>query len=119
MKVNDYQEKAMKTCLPESKNPVYMLFGLSEEVGELHGKISKAVRKGNITIDRNGFFWTADFSYEEFSDLVKKELGDVLWMCAGFAHIMGWSLEEVAQLNLDKLASRAERNVIDGNGDNR
>jgi hypothetical protein len=32
---------------------------------------------------------------------------------------MGWSLEDVAQMNLDKLASRKERNVIDGNGDNR
>ena len=29
------------------------------------------------------------------------------------------TLEEVMQQNLDKLASRRERGVIDGNGDNR
>jgi hypothetical protein len=32
---------------------------------------------------------------------------------------MGWDLEDVAQGNLDKLASRKQRGVIDGNGDNR
>ena len=32
---------------------------------------------------------------------------------------MGWDLEDVAQGNLDKLASRQQRGVIDGNGDNR
>lgn len=32
---------------------------------------------------------------------------------------MGWNLEDVAQGNLDKLASRKARGVIDGSGDNR
>nr|CAI9751227.1 hypothetical protein WMHIBSEC_WMHIBSEC_CDS_0051 [Caudoviricetes sp.]CAI9751786.1 hypothetical protein AZFZUZMX_AZFZUZMX_CDS_0051 [Caudoviricetes sp.] len=32
---------------------------------------------------------------------------------------MGWKLEDVAKLNLEKLASRQQRGVIDGNGDNR
>ena len=31
----------------------------------------------------------------------------------------GLTLEEVMQQNLDKLTSRRERGVIDGNGDNR
>jgi hypothetical protein len=32
---------------------------------------------------------------------------------------MGWKLDDVAQKNLDKLASRKQRGVIDGDGDNR
>jgi hypothetical protein len=32
---------------------------------------------------------------------------------------MGWSLEDVAKSNLEKLASRKQRGVIDGEGDNR
>lgn len=32
---------------------------------------------------------------------------------------MCWTLEDVAQANLDKLASRQQRGVIDGNGDHR
>ena len=38
---------------------------------------------------------------------------------AGLCRVMGWTLEEVCQANLDKLASRKGRGVIDGNGDNR
>ena len=53
--------------------------------------------------------------YEE----LKKELGDILWQTAGFAYVMGWTLEEGAKGNLDKLASRKQRGVIDGEGDNR
>lgn len=33
--------------------------------------------------------------------------------------VMGWDLEKIAKMNLEKLASRKNRGVIDGNGDNR
>jgi hypothetical protein len=42
-----------------------------------------------------------------------------LWGIAGVAEVFSWSLEDVAQMNIDKLASRNQRGVIDGNGDNR
>jgi hypothetical protein len=32
---------------------------------------------------------------------------------------MGWKLDDVARENLEKLASRQQRGVIDGNGDER
>ena len=48
-----------------------------------------------------------------------KEVGDCAWFIAGIADCFGFTLEEVMQQNLDKLASRRERGVIDGNGDNR
>ena len=47
------------------------------------------------------------------------ELGDVLWYVAQVATEAGLDLEDVAQANLDKLASRAERGVLSGSGDDR
>ena len=53
MELNVYQKKAMETCMPESRNDAYMLHGLNEEVGELNGKISKAIRKGLLHYNDN------------------------------------------------------------------
>lgn len=47
------------------------------------------------------------------------EAGDILWQLAGLCDTFGWTLEQVAEANLTKLASRKERGVIDGNGDYR
>lgn len=47
------------------------------------------------------------------------EAGDILWQLSGLCSVMGWSLEEVGRRNLQKLADRQKRGVIDGNGDNR
>jgi NTP pyrophosphatase (non-canonical NTP hydrolase) len=48
-----------------------------------------------------------------------KELGDVLWYCAGLAEELGYTLQEIAQMNILKLQSRQRRGVIQGNGDER
>ena len=128
MKLNDYQNKAMSTCMGSSRNMSYMAMGLTSEVGEFMGKIAKAIRKGDVYIGSEanesdlhytiGFMADPDRCCEWESDL-KHELGDILWFAAGIAEVMGWTLEEVAQENIDKLASRQKRGVIDGNGDNR
>ena len=121
MELNEYQEKAMSTCLESSNNHSYMLHGLSEEVGELHGKFAKAIRKGYIKSENNSYAPTEapDECYDEFELAIMKEAGDCMWMIAGFCKVMGWTLEEVCQMNLDKLKKRKKRGVIDSNGDNR
>ena len=43
---------------------------------------------------------------------LSKELGDVLWYVAQLATEAGLELEEIAQANLDKLASRQRRAVL-------
>jgi MazG nucleotide pyrophosphohydrolase domain. len=50
---------------------------------------------------------------------LKLEAGDVLWQLAGLCTQLNLKLEDVAQANLDKLTSRKQRGVIDGNGDHR
>ena len=50
MELNEYQEKAMKTCMPPCDNLLYMLTNLMGEVGEFAGKIAKHVRKGDLYV---------------------------------------------------------------------
>jgi len=56
---------------------------------------------------------------EERRTALLKECGDLLWYLARLCTELDLSLDEVAQTNLDKLASRKERAVIHGNGDAR
>ena len=118
--LNEYQRKAMTTCMNSSNNMVYMLMGLCEEVGELQGKFSKAVRKGLLEANHYNQFVPTEGNRGKLDDLrnaIKAEAGDVAWMLAGFCEVMGWSLEEVCQMNLDKLQARKAIGTIDGNGD--
>jgi NTP pyrophosphatase (non-canonical NTP hydrolase) len=104
-----YQERCRATArYPDAgANPIYPTLGLCGEAGEVADKVKKVLR------DRQG-----NFSPEVIADL-QLELGDVLWYVAQLATELGLELEQIAQANLDKLASRAARNVIGGSGDRR
>jgi NTP pyrophosphatase (non-canonical NTP hydrolase) len=104
-----YQERCRATArYPDAgANPIYPTLGLCGEAGEVADKVKKVLR------DRQG-----NFSPEVIADL-KLELGDVLWYVAQLATELGLELEQIAQTNIDKLASRAARNVIGGSGDRR
>ena len=50
MTLNEYQKRAMTTCMESCKNDTYMLFGLMAEVGEVADKIAKWKRKKIVRI---------------------------------------------------------------------
>ena len=120
MELNEYQRRAMETCMPSCRNISYMLLNLVGEVGELASKIAKDIRKDIVEINQNNLreymdddqWWAREQEYQQ-------EGGDILWQLSGLFYVMGWDLGMIAQMNLDKLASRKERGVIEGNGDNR
>lgn len=122
MTLNQYQEKAMTTCMASSENISYMLLNLVGEVGEFSSKIAKHIRKGNMTIGGkclpNGLH--CNLENEEWlkaDEELMKEAGDILWQLSGLCYVMGWDLEEVGKGNLAKLAARKVAGTIDGNGD--
>lgn len=118
MTLNEYQSLAMTTCTESSDNDTYALFGLMAEVGELADKVAKGRRKqivsivDNVIQPRAGGDSHKKLIDKDFEHGVKKELGDVLWFCAHLAHRFGWSLEDVAQMNLAKLAKRKAEGTI-------
>ena len=127
MTLEEYQKQAMTTCMASSENFSYMFLNLVGEVGEFASKVAKAIRKSEITIGgeaavgiiENHPVVNDDAAYHFLCKELQKEAGDILWQLSGLCTVMGWNLEDIAQQNLDKLASRQQRNVIDGSGDNR
>ena len=119
--LNEYQERAMTTCMPTCNNLSYMLLNLVGEVGEFASKIAKHIRKGEAGIGSgdtpNQFYFTAKANFLTDRVALRKEAGDILWQVAGLCKVMGWDLEAVAQENLAKLAERAKNGTIAGNGD--
>lgn len=122
MTLNEYQEQAMTTCMNSSNNFMYMFGNLVGEVGEFASKIAKSIRKGFLWIDGNDTIFD-DIDHRDETDKMEADLfleaGDILWQLSGLCTSMGWSLEEVAEANLAKLAARKENHTIDGNGDHR
>lgn len=101
MEFDEYLYEARKTAIyPKDQAIVYLALGLASEAGEVAGKIKKQIRDG----------WVSG---------VPDELGDVLWYFAMLLDECGFTFEEIAVGNLSKLADRAERDVIVGEGDER
>jgi NTP pyrophosphatase (non-canonical NTP hydrolase) len=120
--LNEYQELAMKTCMQSCDNFSYMMLNLVGEVGELASKVAKDIRKRQVVIGEFENDLSPEMPYDEWEARDAEymhEAGDILWQLAGLCHVMMWSLEDVAKANLNKLASRKKRGVIEGDGDNR
>lgn len=105
MDMSEYQYKAAQTAIyPKDKGIEYVALGLVNEAGEFAGKVKKIIRDGPDAITH---------------DALVAELGDTLWYLAQAATELSIDLSAVARGNVEKLASRAERGVIGGAGDDR
>ena len=108
MSLNDYQQAALSTAIyPHDYEIPYLALALGEECGEVSGKVKKVIR------DKGGKFYHDDIQ------AMALELGDVLWYAANLAHVLGYTLSEIAQMNIDKINSRVERGTLHGEGDER
>lgn len=74
--VKNYQELAMRTCLPSAKNWEYCYCLIASEIGEAFGKWGKKFRDGK-------------FDKEKLAD----ELGDVFWGLALACELGGYSFK--------------------------
>lgn len=114
MKISDYSAQAIGTDLYSREGQAFdshamleKVFGLVGEAGEVAEKFKKILR------DKDGI------ATEEDKKEIIKELGDVLWYINSVGIYLGYTLDDVAQSNLDKVLSRKVRGVTKGSGDNR
>lgn len=110
--LNNYQQQAKRTWNPPNERPkilnlAYLALGLPNEAGEVAGKIKKLIRDNNCVLT------------EETRSAIADELGDTLWYLSMLCEELELTLEDVAARNIEKLSSRLQRGVINGNGDNR
>lgn len=98
---SDWVEKKIMTYGDERL--VENVLGLVGEAGEVAEKVKKLIRD------------SSRFSNEE----IMNELGDVVFYATALANIYGKGLQEVIQLNIEKLDDRQARGVLKGSGDKR
>lgn len=83
-----YEEEIWE--LLKENSHLHLISGLAAECGEVAGLFQKAMYKGTTVS----------------SKLLFEELGDVLFYVAALAYQNGCSLEDLKQINLDKLRKR-------------
>lgn len=104
--LNDYQEKALRTWNKEAdwKDRITnSALGSVGEAGEVADLIKKAVYHGH------GFaFKDSDRGKDKMisPNEVAKELGDQLYYISITAEEFGYTLQEIAEININKLAKR-------------
>lgn len=89
---NEYQKLAARTInksLTTLQVESHALHGMVSEIGELHGIYQKFYQGHKIEMEHT-----------------KKELGDLLWFIAEYCTVYGWNLDDIMQLNIDKLKAR-------------
>ena len=93
MEINEYQRLALTTLNPaltEKDVLINGVMGLCGEAGEAIDLVKKHLAQGH-PLDR---------------EQLALELGDVAWYLAETAHAIGYSLEDVLRMNVEKLKAR-------------
>jgi NTP pyrophosphatase (non-canonical NTP hydrolase) len=113
MDFDEYQKQSRITAKYNEADDTftYPLLGLVGEAGEVADKVKKHMRD-------DGKYHPSELNEEQKRELAK-ELGDVLWYLAQLSTELGYSLSEVAKMNIEKTHSRMDRGKLSGSGDNR
>ena len=93
MKLNEYQNETNRTAPPIDDTIsclVNFSMGLSGESGEVTDHLKKVAFHG----------------HELDTQHIAKELGDILWYVARSAETIGFTLEDIAMMNVEKLNKR-------------
>lgn len=129
-KIDAYQTISSQSAIyPGQGTPLglaYVALKMNGEAGEFAEHVGKAMRDDGFGHERVAQDEETQLPYYEKIPLTPfrraaliKEVGDVLWYLGAACRELGIPLSEAAAVNLEKLADRAERDVLQGSGDER
>lgn len=138
--LDQYQELTQRTAIYPGQGGLlglnYAAMEAAGEAGEIANKVKKISRDEYASIlNEAGHPNGTDYADKEALGIllggksgyltdeqklaIAKEAGGALYGVARVASEIGYTLGEIAQMNADILASRQERNVLTGSGDDR
>lgn len=97
---------------------MYLSCAIAEEAGEILGNVKKAWRDDNYGDFDLSSGVTVPLTNARREAIIK-EMGDQLYYMSRLAKCLSVTLQDVAEVNIDKLADRYQRGVIQGEGDER
>ena len=92
LSMNEYQHKAARTInksLTAEQMRAHALHEIASEVGEIHGLYQKELQGHVFMVEK-----------------LQKEIGDLLWGIAELCEFYGFTLEDIARMNIAKLEKR-------------
>lgn len=105
--VDDFVDTAKLDDIAKLFRVFYATTGLAGEAGEVANKVKKILRDNRGVID------------DEVRQKVLGELGGVAWYLAAVSAEFGLSMTDVLEFNFNQIKDRQERNVLQGDGDDR
>ena len=113
MTLDSYQAEATDFAF-YNMTLMYPILGLTGESGECAEKLKKLIRDNDLDFTQDDITKQMELRDKE---AMAYELGDVLWYLANAANDLGYTLSEIGEMNLEKLADRSRRNRLRGSGD--
>lgn len=89
-RLEDIIDSLSRYDIPDIGGILNACLGLSGEVGEFNDMIKKWI------------FHEKEIDIEH----LKKECGDILWYIAMLCHSFNWNMDEIMQMNIEKLKAR-------------
>lgn len=114
--LDEYQGCAMEFAIYPGML-LYPALGLASEAGEVADKVKKLIRDDEMPLDEN--YNPAREIDADKRRAIALEIGDCLFYCAALADDIGYTLSEIADMNIAKLEDRAMRGKLQGSGDYR
>lgn len=112
----------VKTTDLSNHSPIFYIFGILEETGEIAGICKRAMRGDYGELVKNDAEhgnWNLVFQNKDIRTDLFKEKGDEHWYGTRLLQELGVTWKDIEEANFEKLKKRVNTNTLMGKGDER